>query len=241
MNLPPFLKCIAKFLNATDALGEKRRSCDILTIRNEIIEFCKRRILEETQDLTAYESVSCSDSSSCGDKIEPKVKVIRPRPRKKRRIKGPTEPDPITGCTHDHKCDHCKKIRFNLNPFHNFTRTIFKFAKYRAKSARPPIPFTITMADIREKYINQNGLCALSGIKMTLIPSPGGFDPKKFNAYRIYNLSFDQIVPGMGYTNENVQLVILQCNLMKLNASQALFVQLCTFVRDHHNKLNVAE
>lgn len=73
---------------------------------------------------------------------------------------------------------------------------------------------TITIDDIREKYEAQNGLCALSGIKMYI--------PKKSSERNIKmpnNLSIDRIDSSKEYKKDNIQLVCLALNYAKNNFS----------------------
>ncbi len=231
--------------------GAAERTTNVYEARHELLTYCKRarEHIEENEVVSSLSSSSSSVSDTDTEDTHPepeqqqqpkKRRCKSPKPKlvceREHRIRNDDDTDDIISiCTGSSKCVHCRILRFERDPFLHFTRSLCKFAKHRAKTAEPPIPFEITIDDVYEKYEQQKGLCALSGIKMTYIWNPLNYNPKKFNAYRTYNMSLDQIVPGNGYTKDNVQLVVLQCNFMKLNCSQDLFLELCSAVHNHNN------
>ena len=76
-------------------------------------------------------------------------------------------------------------------------------------------------------YENQKGLCAISGIKMTHLAGQGKVPE---------NISIDRIDPTKGYIKENVHLVCLFINIMKLNYNLSYFLDTCKKITEH-NKL----
>lgn len=75
-------------------------------------------------------------------------------------------------------------------------------------------------------YEKQNGLCSLSGIKMTW---------DTLNGRVPTNLSIDRISSYIGYTKENVQLVCRIVNVMKSNLGQLEFIDLCRKIGGYSN------
>ena len=63
---------------------------------------------------------------------------------------------------------------------------------------------------LMDLWESQKGLCAISGQPMTHILGKGRVTT---------NMSLDQIVPGGGYTKDNVRLVCSICNIMKWTCS----------------------
>ena len=75
-------------------------------------------------------------------------------------------------------------------------------AKQRAKSKG--IPFSLEWRNIQKRI--DAGICEVTGIPFDLMT------PKSWNAP-----SIDQIIPGMGYTPENVRVILLALNTMANN------------------------
>lgn len=68
----------------------------------------------------------------------------------------------------------------------------------------------ITLDFLYQLYKKQEGLCALSGIKMTYDVLSGRTST---------NISIDKIDPIKGYTQDNIQLVCMAVNEMKNDRS----------------------
>lgn len=80
--------------------------------------------------------------------------------------------------------------------------TLRKGSRLRGKIA------SISLEQICEIWIEQGGICALSGLPMSLESVDG-----------LYQVSPDRINSSKGYIKENVQLVCLSMNRMKHTAS----------------------
>ena len=76
-------------------------------------------------------------------------------------------------------------------------------------------------------YEKQNGCCAISGVKMTYLAGHGRQDT---------NISIDQIRPGAGYTENNVQLVCRCVNSMKYDYSMDNFISWCRKIVEFNEK-----
>lgn len=96
------------------------------------------------------------------------------------------------------------------------------------------IPFDLSLDEWCEIYHNQNGLCALSGLKMTHQRQTEGIVRRAFsgesNHRFLYNISPDQIEPSKGYTRGNLQFVCTMINTMKMSMSTNQFLEFCKMV-----------
>jgi len=84
--------------------------------------------------------------------------------------------------------------------------------------------FNITNEDIKNLYEQQNGLCALSSIKMTTDTYMTSGDERSINKY---NMSIDRIDPNKGYTLDNIQLICVVVNMMKSDLNNENFIEYC--------------
>lgn len=85
---------------------------------------------------------------------------------------------------------------------------VLSFALYRALKRRPT-ENPVTHSQLMEMYYQQNGLCALSGVKMTWMREK----------IRPTSISIDRIDSTKGYTFDNVRLLCHAVNRMKGDAS----------------------
>lgn len=86
--------------------------------------------------------------------------------------------------------------------------------------------FDITKEGLYQLYNQQNGICILSGIKMTY--SSG-------NGLLHENISIDKINPSQDYTMNNIQLVCYIANAMKSNLTIEQMVKYCKAVIEWQN------
>jgi len=89
-------------------------------------------------------------------------------------------------------------------------------AKGRAK--KRGISCTVTPQFLFDLYEKQEGMCALTGFKMSTIYGEG-------RKHR--NISLDRIDNTKGYSQKNVQLVCHIVNIMKNNLTQEEFIEYC--------------
>lgn len=88
--------------------------------------------------------------------------------------------------------------------------------KSRAKAKN--LDFDLTLEYLEELWNKQNGICAISGIPMTLNIDKGR-NP--------YNVSVDQINPSGGYTKDNIQLVCMCVNQLKSDFDISVILNIC--------------
>jgi len=92
----------------------------------------------------------------------------------------------------------------------------------RSARHRSTIPCDLTVDYLMELYANQNGKCAYSGIPMTF--------EKWGSGRKRYSISIDQIVPGHGYTKNNVALCCWIVNAGKSDLSLEDYIKVCNNV-----------
>ena len=121
------------------------------------------------------------------------------------------------------------------NYFNSFTNNLdkaFKYYFYQAQSGakKRNINFDLTFNDLKLLYKQQGGLCALSGIKMTIKPGTR----KRINNTK---LSVDRINNSKGYTKDNIQLITWQANMAKGTWTNKQLINMCKNIIKHHSKL----
>jgi hypothetical protein len=98
------------------------------------------------------------------------------------------------------------------NYIHNLVRTARRRAKSRERD------FEIDYDFILNKYNEQLGICALSGINMTHTTMKGHCPT---------NISIDRIDSSLGYIKSNIQLICYQINIMKQVLGNKEFYEMC--------------
>lgn len=101
-------------------------------------------------------------------------------------------------------------------------RKLYRRAKERA--ARDGMEFSLTLEQIRRKFLRQKSRCALTGQHIWF-----GASSKEQNTG--YNTaSIDRKDPTKGYTIRNIQWVDKRFNQFKANLNQKDFVYFCELV-----------
>lgn len=95
-----------------------------------------------------------------------------------------------------------------------------KFSKLKRVAKARNIPFNLTMNQLWDLYVNQNGLCALTGDVIDDINAA----------------SLDRIDSTKDYDIDNVQWVTVQANLSKHIMSVSDFIEFCKKVINHANQ-----
>lgn len=91
------------------------------------------------------------------------------------------------------------------------------------------VEFSITLDDIKNLWVAQDGTCALSGIKMTY---------ELQNGRTPTNVSIDKIDHTKGYVTGNIQLVCMACNQIKSDLSEEEMYQFCKKIVEHYESKN---
>ena len=118
-----------------------------------------------------------------------------------------------------HKNDPAFRERRKLadNRWGRANRFLRRFYDARSRAKKINLPFSITLEDLRAKLKAQGNRCALSGLPLTeQMASP------------------DRINSDLGYTPENIQLVLMDLNYMKNDLPEPEFIRLCRAVVKKH-------
>ena len=96
-----------------------------------------------------------------------------------------------------------------------------RFHGARSRSIKKGIEFELTLEYLKDLWNIQNGLCAITKIKMTHTILEGKLKT---------NLSIDKVDPALGYTKDNIQLVCNIVNVMKSNMSIENLMYFCKLI-----------
>ena len=117
-----------------------------------------------------------------------------------------------------------RKAKANRHPTEIVAQLKYLLAVAKTRANRAGIKFNMSLDEALHIYYSQDGKCAYSKKTFTMgIPNCP------------FKMSPDQIIPGGGYTKENVQFVTSTINKMKLNLTPIVFVQVIT---DIYKNLN---
>lgn len=90
--------------------------------------------------------------------------------------------------------------------------------QYHLSAKNRGIVFKLTISDLEEQWLHQNGKCVYTGELLTL---PLTSRDKNFTA------SLDRIDSSKGYIRSNIQWVTKEINFMKINLTSSRFLELC--------------
>ena len=107
-------------------------------------------------------------------------------------------------------------------------RSLIRNIKYRCK--RKVSNYYITVEDLRDLWIKQNGKCFYSGLKMNLPPTSNGFEGKPL----INNCSVDRIDSNKPYKKDNIVLCCYGANLGKSIWTEEEYIIFCKLVSKYH-------
>ena len=125
------------------------------------------------------------------------------------------------------RCQECK-AKSRIKPkligemSHNFWNMILLNAQSRN------IKVEITAEEAYQKFLGQNGLCAISGVKITFPPTT--------NKRKLGTASLDRKDSTKPYTKDNIQWVHKIINKMKMDLSEETFSEWCKIVTEHKGK-----
>ena len=126
-------------------------------------------------------------------------------------------------------CCKCKDTRFISNKSMHWKGgkfisstclTMCKLAAIRRK-----LEFNITIEDLENQWLLQNGKCAYTNIELTL--------PKKSRDFEA-NYSIDRIDSSIGYIKNNIHWVLKEINVMKMDLKEDRFLELCKIVTENN-------
>ena len=127
----------------------------------------------------------------------------------------------IVGRTHKHKTNknhHCWR------GYGNISGVTWKKITLSAKKRN--LEINITIQDIWNLFLKQNGKCAISGVELYIA-----------NNYKEKSTaSLDRIDSTKGYIYGNVQWVHINVNFMKQEFNQQLFIDWCNKINNHQKE-----
>ena len=103
-----------------------------------------------------------------------------------------------------------------------------QLAAWKASAKRRNHEWLLTKEQLDEKFNEQKGVCALSGVQM---------EPQTSSPFRP---SIDRIDSSRGYTEENFQFVCSCVNVMKNKIAEPEFIRLCGLIAQHALLINSA-
>lgn len=188
-----------------------------------------------------------------GTTYHPACKPCRALERKKTRYERPTEgvrkcasceiekdisnfhadkshPSGLQSCCKPCQTEKTKKYTSTLN---GFIKKIYKDMHHNAEKRAKKLEIELTIEDIHELYTKQNGLCAISGLKLT--HETYAYKDKEHIINRL-NISIDRINSNLGYTKDNIQLVAAIVNRMKTDLPDNEFIKICSIISEYNNK-----
>lgn len=126
-------------------------------------------------------------------------------------------------------CANTKRLqRYQDIPVPYFTRLI-REAKLR------DLVFNITIQDLQQQWIQQKGICALSGVLIQFPPGSVYGRANKKGIITAQTASVDRIDPTKGYLKDNIQWVHKRINQMKSNDTNDDFFIWCYNVLKYNN------
>jgi len=122
----------------------------------------------------------------------------------------------------DRRCKQCKNEQYGKRRATNRGKKdldrilLERFHGIKDRCKKSGLESNISLDDLKQLWIKQEGKCAISGISMTYIFANGRTPT---------NVSVDRINSLKGYTQDNVQLVCMAVNQMKsdLTIDQLIF------------------
>jgi hypothetical protein len=126
-----------------------------------------------------------------------------------------------------YRCQCYKTVNgaYNYQGYKSISSIYYKTCKSGAKSRN--LEFKITKEDMYDKYMSQNGKCALSGLDIRIERNY-----KKMKEGM--TASLDRIDSTKGYTLDNIQWVHKHLNKMKMNFDNDYFIKMCIFVAENN-------
>jgi hypothetical protein len=100
----------------------------------------------------------------------------------------------------------------------------FRIFLSKAK-ARSLVSCDITLDDLKNQWILQNGKCTYSNVDLVL--------PTKENKTknRLYTASLDRVNSKLGYNKDNIHFISVACNFAKNNMSHEQMLEFCRIIR----------
>jgi hypothetical protein len=201
-----------------------------------------------------YEVKDVTNFHKNGTTYHPSCKPCRSIERKKIRVERPLEGVRKCACCEMEKnisafhsdkssptglqtyCKDCQTLKTKkcTSTLNGFIKKIYKDMHNNSKKRAKDLKIDITIEDIQELYNIQNGLCAISGLKMT--HETYTYRDKEHIINRL-NISIDRINSNLGYSKDNVQLVTAIVNRMKTDLPDSEFIKICSIIYNYNKSI----
>lgn len=124
-----------------------------------------------------------------------------------------------------YRCTHSTGRKANLNQWYSGTKHVPGVVLCNIKSGalkrKGGIPVDITIQDLEDQWMIQEGLCAYTGIELTFSTSEA-----KGTA------SVDRIDSSIGYTRDNIQFIHKRINRMKNDLGEEELLSFCRLITE---------
>lgn len=219
------LDAIEKFIsdNIKRHLQLQKAKEDVKKKRRKVIkEIEKRRTTEYSKSIPGISTAQSRDGAGSTSSTQNKSKSESKNSQKTKQ----NEKQKQTGV------DQRRQSELTLE---KFAAQATREAKKRSKKADPDRPFTIDADWVVARCHHFDMRCELCGKIMTTKYLKQEALQGKFRIVAS-NVSLDRIDNSLGYTRENVQIVHVRCNLMKMDMSQEVFVRHCENIAIFQNQ-----
>lgn len=132
-------------------------------------------------------------------------------------------------------CYICRYDKLMENPFQNVTSHMFSRTKDRCRKLKVKgrhLEFNITHDQIKQRILDQNEKCPLSGIPFTYLLGRHNKGP---TGIAWNNPSIDRIDSNKGYIMDNIIITTVSVNMMKNELSMGQFIETCKLITNNHN------
>ena len=126
-------------------------------------------------------------------------------------------------------CEKCSRF-FTSKGYELISGSYWSGVVNKAKVRK--LPFEITIQDAWNKYIKQEGKCALTGLDIVFEPNSTHSNSQDGRVLR--TASLDRIKSDEGYTLDNIQWVHKDVNRMKNKFDQEHFITICKLITEKH-------
>ncbi len=123
------------------------------------------------------------------------------------------------------RCITCRNLRARKTAAGVISTT--HWDRIRKNASVRGIDVAITAEEAYQKYLDQNGVCALSGLPI------GFYDEKTRPRHTIDTASLDRIDSSKGYITGNIQWVHKEINIMKNIFDDKEFIEFAILVAEH--------
>ena len=127
------------------------------------------------------------------------------------------------------ECSHLKMRKYyEGNGIDGFLKKLIRNAKHNSDKKGKIEHFELNFDELKELYVKQKGLCAITDIKMTYL----SYKSNNARECSKYNISIDRIDSSKYYTIDNIQLVCVIVNHMKWDMEQKDFIEMCKIISE---------